>query len=70
VTSARRAGQLRLKDKALALGAHAGCLLGTRAGSCHVCRDIIDGIIDRAHSKTGRGAQNRALSASSRTQAW
>lgn len=51
-------GQFRLKTQALQLGAHAECLRG-REHACNRCRDIVDGLIDRA-GQTGRRSTTRA----------
>jgi hypothetical protein len=40
-----RNGRLRLKQRALELGAHLECL-GSRDQACHSCRDIMDRLID------------------------
>ena len=40
-----RNGRLRLKQRALELGAHLDCL-GSRDQACQWCRDIMDRLID------------------------
>ncbi|MGZ4587666.1 MAG: hypothetical protein ACXVX9_07660 [Mycobacteriaceae bacterium] len=55
-TRANERGLPRLKEVALQLGAHAHCMREGRDGSCRACRDIVDRIIDRAHTKPGSAA--------------